>query len=290
MSVTVDVAFVHQFDANFDLLAQQMSERIRRAVRVKTVTGKTANYERVGAVNMQPRTSRHQDTTLIDTPHSRRRAILKDYEVGDLIDEEDEIRLLIDPASAYTQDFAAAAARQMDTISIDAMTGLATSVAADDSESQVPLPAGQKVPVAATGLTLAKLRAATRILDANEFMKGRNMRWIAHNARGLEDLLGDPTATSQDYNAVRLLMNADINSFHGFEWIPSERLNTDSNGDRQTVAWATKAMGLAIGRNPSTEMSRRADKSNSLQVLTKLTAGAVRIEDEGVVEIATSEP
>lgn len=288
MSTSVDIAFVHQYDSNFQLLAQQESERIRKAVRVKETNGKTANFERIGSVTMAARTSRHQDTNLVNTPHSRRRATLVDYEVGDLIDDEDEIRLLIDPDSAYTMAFAAAAARRMDQTSIDAAVGNATSVAADDTTSTVALPSAQKVAAASTGLTLAKLRQANTILDANEFSKGSGMRWLVYNAEGLEDILGDSTATSADYNSVRLLMNASITSFHGFEWIHSELLGTDGT-DRQHIAWHRRAMGLALGKAPFTEMSRRSDKSNSLQVLTKETVGAVRIEDEGVVEIAVVE-
>tara|TARA_Y100000310_G_scaffold44873_1_gene41867 strand:+ start:467 stop:1345 length:879 start_codon:yes stop_codon:yes gene_type:complete len=288
VSTQVTNAFVHQYDANFQHLSQQETARLRSAVRVKDgVKGTSTTFERIGTVSMQKRTSRHQDTHLVDTPHTRRRVFLDPYEVGDLIDDEDEVRILIDPDSAYAQAFVYAGARQLDDFVVTAMNGNATAVTATESAetaTTVALPSAQKVAAASTGLTLAKLRAATRILDGAEVPKGD--RWIAYDALGLEDILGDSTATSADYNSVRLLMSADIDTFHGFKWLHSERLPDNSGSDGSLFyAWHRRGVGLAFGFDIKTEMTIRTDKSNSLQVLTKLMAGAVRIEDAMVVEM-----
>ena len=52
----------------------------------------------------------------MDTPHSRRRVSLVDYEYADLIDNQDKIRTLIDPSSSYTLAAAYALGRAVDKI------------------------------------------------------------------------------------------------------------------------------------------------------------------------------
>ncbi len=85
------------------MLAQQMGSRLRDAVRIENVVGKNAFIDQIGSATAQVRTTRHADTPQIDTPHSRRRLTLADYEYADLIDDQDNVRMLIDPTSAYAQ-------------------------------------------------------------------------------------------------------------------------------------------------------------------------------------------
>lgn len=80
MSVQVTTAFVEQYKANVYHLTQQKGSKLRRAVRVESVTGKNAYYEQLGATSARKRTSRHSDTPRMDTPHSRRRVSLEDYD------------------------------------------------------------------------------------------------------------------------------------------------------------------------------------------------------------------
>ena len=67
-------------------LAQQKGSRLRDAVRSESVTGKSHFFERIGSTAALKRTSRHADTPRVDTPHSRRRATMEDYDWADLID------------------------------------------------------------------------------------------------------------------------------------------------------------------------------------------------------------
>ena len=57
---------------------------------------KNAFFEQVGVATAVKRTTRHADTLQVDTPHSRRRVSLVDYEYADLIDNQDKVRTLID--------------------------------------------------------------------------------------------------------------------------------------------------------------------------------------------------
>ena len=103
MSVQITTAFVEQYKGNVEHLVQQKGSRLRQAVSVETVTGKNAFFEQIGSTAAQQRTSRHSDTPRMDTPHARRRVSLVDFDWADLIDDEDRVRMLIDPTSPYAE-------------------------------------------------------------------------------------------------------------------------------------------------------------------------------------------
>lgn len=286
MSITVDIAFVQQFNSDVLHLAQQKGSRFRNAVRFRQVKGKYAHFERLAAGAMFTRTSRHQDTALGDLEHSRRRVKMTDYERGELVDEEDDIRMLIDADNEYALALGMAAGRQFDDDLVTAIFGNAISVDETDTETTVPLPAGQKVGVAASGMTLAKVLNASRLLNAAEI--DDDDRFLALQSIDLEEVLSLATFTSIDFVTQRNLMDAAVTQFAGFKWIRSERTGDDGAGDNRVMCWQKNAVGLAVGKEINTSFDRRPDKSNSTQVLVKMTIGAVRIEDEGVVEVATN--
>ena len=72
LSTQITVAFSQQFSTNVMLLSQQKGSLLRRAVSEESVTGEKAFFDQIGSAVAQKRPSRHQDTQLSDTPHSRR--------------------------------------------------------------------------------------------------------------------------------------------------------------------------------------------------------------------------
>ena len=113
MSSQITTSFVEQYSSNIAMLSQQMGSKLRSSVDVEKVTGKNAFFDQVGVTAAQLRTSRHGDTPQIDTPHSRRRLSLADYEWADLVDDVDKVRMLVDPTSSYARAAAAAMNRAM---------------------------------------------------------------------------------------------------------------------------------------------------------------------------------
>ena len=114
MSSQITTAFVQQYSNNVQMLSQQKGSLLRNTVDAETVVGKNAFFEQVGVATAVKRVSRHGDTPQIDTPHSRRRVSMVDYEYADLIDKQDQVRTLIDPTSSYAQAAAFALGRAMD--------------------------------------------------------------------------------------------------------------------------------------------------------------------------------
>ena len=286
MSVQITTAFVEQYKANVLHLAQQKGSRLRDAVRTETVTGKSHFFERIGSTAAQKRTSRHSDTPRMDTPHSRRKVSMDDYDWADLIDNEDKVRLLISPSSEYAMAGAWAMGRAMDDAIIAAATGTAYSGVAGGTS--VSLPAGNKVAHGGVGLSVNKLLNAKEILDAGD-IDPDEPRFVVCTAGQIADLLAITEITSADFNTVRALAAGQIDTYLGFKFIQSQRLGQDSTPNRQNIAFTKSAIGLALGSDISTKISERADKNYATQVFLSMTIGATRIEEEKMVEIAAVE-
>ena len=105
----------------------------------------------------------------------------------------------------------------------------------------------------------------------------------------IEDLLGINEVTSSDFNTVRALVQGEIDTYMGFKFITSNRLGTDSDGNRQVLAFAEDGIKLAIGKDVTGRIDERADKSYSTQIYYCMDIGATRMEEEKVVEIACTE-
>jgi hypothetical protein len=272
------------------MLSQQMGSKLRSSVDVEQVTGKNAFFDQVGVTAAQLRTSRHGDTPQIDTPHSRRRLSLADYEWADLVDDVDKVRMLVDPTSSYARAAAAAMNRAMDDVIITAFNASASTGVAGGSSTA--LPSSQKTATSdqSDGLTITKLLAAKKILDNNDVDPSLK-RYIVCGPQQISDLLGTTQVTSADFNSVRALATGAVNSFMGFEFIMSTRLNMDSTNttDRLIFAYTEDAIKLGIGKDISAKISERADKSYSTQVYYAMSLGAVRMEEKKVVQIPCHE-
>lgn len=285
MSTQVTTAFVNQFSSNVAMLSQQMGSLLRGAVDVESVTGEKAFFDQVGAAAAVARTSRHGDTPLVETPHSRRMVSLTTYEWADLIDDADKVRMLIDPTSSYARAAAAAIGRAMDDVIIDALGG--TAKTGKTGSTSTSFASGQKIVHASGGLTIAKLVSAKKLLDESS-VDPSIMRWIVVSPEQIEDLLNNTTVTSSDYNTVKALATGDIDTFVGFKFITSNRLSTDGTS-RLCYAWAQDGVKCAIGKDVLARIDERSDKSYSTQCYYSATFGATRMEEEKVVEIACNE-
>ena len=290
MSINITTSFVEQYSSNVNLLSQQMGSKLRGSVDEESIVGKNAFFEQIGSTAAVLRTSRHGSTPQIDTPHSRRRVSLSDYEWADLIDDQDKVRALVDPTSAYAKNAAAAMNRAMDDVIITAMNASASTGVA--GATSTALPSTQKTATSnqSDGLTIAKLLSAKKILDNNDIDPSRK-RFIVCGPQQVADLLAVTQVTSSDFNTVKALAQGDINSFLGFEFIMSTRLNFDATNtdDRLIFAYTEDAIKLAIGSDIKAQISERADKSYSTQVYYAMSLGAVRMEEKAVVQIPCNE-
>lgn len=286
MSFEITTAFVQQYKDNVIHLSQQKGSRLRGTVRIAVdVNGKTYFFERVGATTAQKKQSRHADTPLISTPHSRRMVTLADYEWADLVDKADKVRLLITPESEYAIAGVNAMGRAMDDEIILAANG--NAYAGENGATVVVLPSAQKIAASGAGMNITKILQTKEIMDLSD-VDPDEPRFMVVSPKQITSLLNTTEVKSSDYNTVKALAEGKIDTFAGFKFVTSNRLQK-SGSDRLCLAYAAQGMGLAIGADVITRITERADKSYSVQVFLAMTIGATRIEDEKVIEIACQE-
>ena len=294
MSQQISENVVQAYWNTFYETEQQMTARFAPfVVNAGGIVGASKAMERVGKVDAYDITSRHADTRYVETPHSRRWLDLTDKGAAELVDEMDEIRLLADPKSKYPKIMVQALNRAKDDVIYAAIRGTART----GGGTQV-LPSAQKIAEGGTGLTLAKLLTAKELLDAAEIEadEGQDMtgqgptpsRVIACSSKQLTNLYGTTEIKNIDYNSVKALAEGQINTFLGFRFIRSERL-AKSGTTRYAVAWCKPAVALGIGKDIVTSIDTLPTKNYSVQVYARMSIGAVRLEDEGVVEIGCFE-
>lgn len=293
MSFNVTTHFVQQYTTNVQLLLQQKGSKLRDTVTVGSYTGKAAKaIEQVGPVTAQKRTVRHGDTPLVSTPADARWVFPVDYEWADLIDDQDKLRMLIDPTSSYALNGAYALGRAMDDEIISAFFG--TAKTGENGSTNTSFGAGQDVAVAtgstgATGLNISKLREAKKILMENEVDVDTDPLFCIITAEQHDDLLNEAQAISLDYNTRPVLVDGKMTAFMGFNFIHTERLPVDGSTYRRVPAFAKSGMHMGMFNDISTMISERADKGYSTQVYVKGTFGATRTEEGKVVEIKCAE-
>lgn len=287
MSTQFDTARTQLYKSGVEVLVQQKGSRLRNGVRVETgVVGKNAYFDQISATAAVERTSRHADTPQIDTPHARRRVSMRDFEWADLIDDQDKIRTIQDFGSPYQMNAANALGRSMDDVLIEAATATAyTGETGSTSESFDTT--NFQIASGSTGLTVAKLITAKKMLDEAENEEGEP-RMLVLSAEQVEDLLNTTEVKSADYNTVKALVQGQIDTFLGFKFVRSERLGTVSS-ERGVLAIAKSALLLAVGKDITARISERADKSYATQVYTCMTIGATRMRSNGIVRILCTE-
>lgn len=310
MSTQVNTAFVQQYSTNIAMLVQQQGSRLRNTVMNYSFTGKAASMaEQFGQVSPVRNQSRHSDTPLISTPQDKRWIYPNDYDWADLIDQQDRLRMLIDPAGPYTQAGVMAMGRAMDDEIIAGFFGsnntgengtsaTGTLYAYNSNSQSVAATVGAS---SATGLNIAKLRAAKKILLQADVDVDNDMLFMAITAQQHDNLLNEAQAISLDYNTRPVLVDGKITSFMGFNFIHSERIpgaanfntaintglsSADSDGSYVTGSrwmvpfWAKSGMALGMWNDIQASVDRRPDKRNSWQVYVTGTFGGARLEEK----------
>lgn len=285
MASTIPVGFVDRFRGDYIMLSQQRTSRLEGTVRTDPdmLQGRFGYYDRIGAVEMQKRTSRNADTGVVDVPHSRRRITLADYELPHLLDKQDVMRMVSDPQGKYMQNALAAAARKKDSIIITAADAVSYSIDEDNQATALALPSTQIIAASAAGLTLAKLLSTKEILDGAE-VDDEEERFAVVSSKQVTNLLNTTEIKNADYNSVKALAEGKIDTYLGFKFIRSERLKKTGT-ERRCLFYAKNAIGLAVGEDVTVDIGPRRDKGNATQLLITMSADATRIEDEKLVAV-----
>lgn len=292
MSVNLTTLFVQQFTSNVQLLLQQRGSKLRNAVTVGSHTGKqAAPVDQVGKVEMQTVASRFSPMGRVDAPTDRRWVFPTDYDLPQLIDSFDKLKMIGDVNSSYVTNAVMAAGRQFDRLICAAFTGTAkTGEAAGTSTS---FTSGNEVDVATGGanskLNVAKLREVKRLMMANHIDFDVEQAFVGITAADHDALLGEVQVTSSDYNGgAAVLRDGKIMSFLGFNFIHCELIETAMAGTNEVTlpVWVKSGMYLGVWDDIANDVSQRKDLQGlPWQLYTTMTAGATRLEENKVYAI-----
>jgi len=272
MSASLSSAASKQFDAEVKH-AFQGAGKLRDTVRVRTgVVGDTHNFRTMGKGSAAARGTSSADVTAMGVSHSVVAATLGNYVAPEYTDIFDAVEVNFDERRELAQTIAGALGRKVDQLVIDALS------------------AGTTIADGGTNMTLAKITEASRVLSDNGVPMSD--RIMACSPQAIEKMMNDSTITSADYNALRVLMAGEINSFMGFQW---KMIETRTEGGlavasniRDCFAYHKSAVGLAVGIDVSTEVNYVPEKVSWLS-LGKVKAGAVTIDNTGVVKVQIDE-
>lgn len=284
MSFQIDTAFSKQYKDTITLLVQQGGSRLRDSVRNEVQIGEKAFWEQIGATSAKLKTTRHGDSPLVSTPHSRRQSTMLDYEWGDYIDQNDMNKMIIDPTSMYMLNARNAMGRAIDDAIIT--NALGTAFTGKEGATSVTFPATQVV-TATSGLNLAALTATLEKFNANNVDPDEE-KYLVCGSQQITNLLGINQVTSVDFNTNRALTTGKVGSFMGFTFIQTERLPKVSTV-RSCIAYTKSGLLLALGKDITTNIAQRPDKSFSWYIYACMSIGATRMEEERVVRIDCTE-
>jgi len=294
MSINIPNHYAQQYATTVELLLQQKGSKLRNAVTTGSYIGEQASpVDQIGSVSMQEVVGRFEPMGRVDASMERRWVLPQDFDLPQLIDSFDKLRLLTDPESSYVQNAVFAAGRKMDDIIIDSFFG--SSKTGKTGSGSTTFPAGQQIAVnfgasGNTGLTVAKLREARKKLKAAEVDMDSDMISVIVTAEQEDDLLAEAQVISLDYNEKPVLVDGRLNQFLGMNFIHCERLDVDGSSYRRVPVFAKSGMHLGIWNDITTDISQRKDlKGLPFQSYVYMTAGATRIEELKTVEIKCAE-
>lgn len=282
MPDAITTASVQEYKANVELLLQQEGSRLRSMVLTGSHVGKAASIvEQFGSATAQLKTGRHADTPLLDLSQDKRWVFPSDYEWASLVDNEDQLRAIVELTSPYARAGAAAMNRAIDDVILTAVFGTnykgengTTSETFDTTNYQV----GVNVGGTASSVNVAKLQSAVqKLMLAN---KGELMESVFSAISSYEHdaLLKEVQIANRDYNsASAVLVDGRVKRFMGIDFTITERLNITS-GNRLVPVWVKSGLYLGVWKDLMAEISKRADKSYATQVYLCMTIGATRTQ------------
>jgi hypothetical protein len=305
MADNIPTWYVHQYSTNIQLMLQQRGSRLEQAVMTGSHVGTQASpVDQVFPVTANKVVSRFAAMPRVDALLDRRWAFPVDYDLPQLIDSFDKLRLITDPSSSFVQNAYMALGRAKDVEIIGAFFGSAktgveaattTTFLTNLTTNATP---GQVVSVlqgstGASNATVAKLREAKRQLMANEVDLEFDPLYAAFTSKELDNLLAEVQIIDADYNGGQpVLADGKITRFLGINFLHTELLTairaTDDNGGTSTPCpiWAKSGMYLGMWNDIETDLSQRKDLQGlPWQAYCKATVGSTRVDEKRVTKV-----
>lgn len=282
MADTQNEIYAQAYGQNIMQLAQQKYSKLINTVYMKpNVRGKTFFQDQIGEWAMSTKGGRNVQTPNNDPNLARRMGTMLDYHDNRMLDRGDELKCISDPRSAYTIAAARALGRKIDDVIIEAAIST-TQKSGETGTTTAPTTA--TILASASTFTLAKIVEVKQAFDDNDVEM--EDRYLIINPTCLNTALQISQMSSADYNTVKALVRGELDSFLGFKWIMTTRLDNSSIGSTLIgLAWQKYGLCLAMASEPLVRTDERADLSYSWQIYYELNCGSARLEEARVRKI-----
>lgn len=280
MSKTLSDIEATLFDSEVHHAWQEPGGTIMNTVRNKTITkARDLWFPKMSEAIATPRIPGTR-VVAADVVHTRVLVALADWNCGEYTDIFDESHVPIDERQELAFTLGAGARRRGDQVIMDVMTAASGTGTVANS-----------VGGSLTNMNVAKARRAKRIMDTKNVPKSD--RFMLIHANGLESMLAETEVNSSDFNSVKALVNGELNTFLGFEWITlgditEGGLSIDGSLDRINLAYHRRSTGFAKGIDFRSEVNYIPQETQWLANVL-FSVGSVVIDANGIVQITCRE-
>ncbi len=268
-----------QYTSAVDLLLQQVESKLRGTVETGNHVGREASpVQQVGPLEMKQVGSRFSPIVLQNAQYTRRWVRPNDRDLATGKDTYDQLKTIVDPTSALSQDTMAAANRFYDDVIIAAAFASATIGVDASSQTTETWPASTFLvadtfdSAASSGLTFSKIVEARRVLEHYQNDLDREPVTLVIGSQQKSDLMKQMEVINGDY------AKGDV---------ANERLNTSSsNSLRNCIMFVRKGMYLGMWKEMTIDIHQNKNLVGHPWVLyAMLSAGATRLQLGKVMQI-----
>lgn len=308
MSYSQNIEQTHKttFGNNVMLVAQQLRNPFMGAITEMPATGEAHSvadlFGTVEYMYAEERARRNPENPVNAT---RRWVVMPPaIESGQYIDKEDKFKAAMDPTGTVVRVHTAAVTRgwadRILGIRKQADGGFAVTdggILGKAREGKTPgtgtdLPGTQYVPVAATGLTIEKLRAVKLELNQADFgLEQENTLYAAVTPKQIDDLLAIAQQASNSLNAFNIeqLRSGKPTPLLGITWIVTNRLPLNAAGDRLCPVWDKSNIIGGVWQGIQGDIWNDTSAKNLPYAHVDAMIDVVRAQDKGVVVIECNE-
>lgn len=279
MSMSIDEAFIKQFESEVHVAYQRMGTMLRNTVRVKNnVKGESTTFQKVGK-GAAGQKSRHGKVPVMNVEHTNVECTLADYYAGDWVDKLDELKINIDERRILSEAGAYALGRKTDDLIITA--------------------AETTTNTAITGATLNDgfdLTDATALMQefGNSDVPDDGQRFAVIGWAQWNHLLQLPQFASQDYvpsSEMPYTRGTQAKRWLSFIWIPMSTSDGGLGNDGTNTTclfYHRSALGHAIGSEVQSDITWHGDYAAHF-VNNMMSQGSVLIDGTACIAAAVND-
>lgn len=271
MSLSIDQAFVKQFEREVHEAYQRQGSKLRYTVRTKGgVRGSSTVFQKVGKGSAATK-ARHGTVPVMNVDFSAVEAVLVDYYAGEWVDRLDELKTNIDERNVLANAGAYALGRKTDELIINALAQSGNSAGSD-----------------ADGMNRQKVLEAFEALGEAD-IPDDGQRFAVIGWKQWSELLTMAEFANTDFIGEDELpwRGAQAKRWLGTTWLAHSGLPL-VDGVRSCFWYHRSAIAHASGQDVVTDITWHGDRAAHF-VANSMSQGAVLVDPAGVLKLPCRE-